>query len=85
MPLPHLPGLGHGMNPISYPSQLNVPPPAIMATIPLGVPPPPYPLPPPPIATLLAPAPPAMQAVAPQVQANVGEHPCTHCPTYSKP
>ena len=48
MPLPHLPGLGHGMNPIPYPPQLNFPPPPIMAPIPLGVPPPPYSLHPPP-------------------------------------
>ena len=59
------------MNPIPYPPQLNFPPPPIMAPILLGVPPPPYSLPPPPITALLAPAPPAMQAVAPQVQANV--------------
>ena len=36
-PLPHLPGLGHGMNPIPYHPQLNFPPPPIMAPIPLGV------------------------------------------------
>ena len=71
MPLPHLPGLGHGMNPVPYPPQLNFPPPPIMAPIPLEVPPPPYSLPPPPIAAPLAPAPPAMQAVATPVQANV--------------
>ena len=75
MPLPHLPGLGHGMNPIPYPPQLNFPPPPIMAPIPLGVPPPPYSLPPPPIAAPLAPAPPAMQAVAMLVQANVANAP----------
>ena len=70
-PLPHLPGLGHGMNPIPYPPQVNFPLPPIMAPIPLGVPPPPYSLPPPPIATLLAPVPPATQAVTPQAQANM--------------
>ena len=26
-PLPHVPGLGHGINPIPYPPQLNFPPP----------------------------------------------------------
>ena len=57
-PLPHVPGLGHGMNPIPYPPQLNFPPPPIVAPIPLGVPPPPYSLPPPPIVAPLAPAPP---------------------------
>ena len=30
MPLPHFPGLGHGMNPIQYPPQLNFPPPPLM-------------------------------------------------------
>ena len=39
-PLPHVPGIGHGMNPIPYPPQLNFPPPPMMAPIPLGVPPP---------------------------------------------
>ena len=71
MPLPHFPGLGHNMNPIPYPPQLNFPPPPIMAPIPLGVPPPPYPVPPPPAATPLVPAPAVMQAAAPQAQANV--------------
>ena len=70
-PLPHLLGLGHGINPILYPSQLNFPPPPIMAPIMLGVSPSPYSLPPPPIATLLPLAPPAMQAVTPLVQANM--------------
>ena len=70
-PLPHFPGLSHSMNPIQYPPQLNFPPPPLMTPIPLGVPPPPYSLPPPPITALLAPAPLAMQAVAPPVQANV--------------
>ena len=57
MPLPHFSGLGHSMNPIPYPPQLNFPPPPIMAPIPLGVPPPPYPMLPPPVAAPAAPAP----------------------------
>ena len=71
MPLPHFPGLGHNMNPIPNPPQLNFPPLPIMAPIPLGVPPPPYPAPPLPAATPLVPALAVMQAAAPQVQANV--------------
>ena len=84
-PLPHLPGLGHGMNPIPYPPQLNFPPPPIMAPIPLGVPPPPYSLLPPPIAIPLAPVPPAMQAVAAQVQANVVNVPVPIAPPIANP
>ena len=75
MPLPHFPGLGHSMNPIQYPPQLNFPPPPMMTPIPLGVPPPPYSLPPPPITAPLAPAPPATQAVAMLVQANMANAP----------
>ena len=71
MPLPHFPGLGHSMNPIQYPPQLNFPPPPIVAPIPLGVPPPPYSLPPLPIVTPLASVPSTMWAIAPQAQANV--------------
>ena len=75
MPLPHFPGLGHSMNPVQYPPQLNFPPTPLMTPIPLGVPPPPYSLPSAPITALLAPAPPAMQAVALLVQANVANAP----------
>ena len=70
-PLPHLLGLGHSMNPIPYPPQLNFPPPPIIAPILLGVPPHLYSLPPLPITALLAPALPAMQVVAAPVQANL--------------
>ena len=75
MPLPHFPGLGHSMNPIQYPPQLNFPPPPLMTPIPIGVPPPPYSLPPPPIAAPLTPALLAMQLVAPLVQANMANAP----------
>ena len=75
MPLPHFPGLGHSMNHIQYPPQLNFPPPPLMIPILLGVPPPPYSLPSPPITALLAPALPAMQVVALPVQANMANAP----------
>ena len=71
MPLPHFPGLSQTLNPMSYPPQVNFPPPPIMTPIPIGVHPLPYPLPPPPIAAPLMPAPLATQAIAPAVQANV--------------
>ena len=77
MPLPYFPGLGHSMNPIQYPPQLNFPPPPLITPIPLGVPPPPYSLPPLPIAALLAPVPLATQAAALLVQANVANAPIT--------
>ena len=64
-------GLGHSMNPIPYPPQLNFPPPPIMAPIPLGAPPPPYPMLPPPVAAPAAPAPVTTQAAAPMAWANV--------------
>ena len=37
-PLPHFPGLGHGMNPIPYPPQLNFPPPPIVSPFLWGFP-----------------------------------------------
>ena len=40
MPLPHYPGLSQTLNPMSYPPQVNFPPPPTMTPIPIGVPPP---------------------------------------------
>ena len=71
MPLPHFPGLGHSMNPIPYPPQLNFPPPPIVAPFLWVFPPPPYSLPPPPTVAPLAPVPSTTWAIAPQAQANV--------------
>ena len=73
-PLPHFAGLGHAMNPILYAPQLNIPPPPIVAPIPLGLPPPPYPVLPPPVAAPAAPAPVATWATTP-VQAHVVDIP----------
>ena len=36
-PLPHFPGLSQTLNPMSYPPQVNFPPPPIMTPIPIGV------------------------------------------------
>ena len=64
MPLPHFMGLGHSMNPIPYPPQLNFPPPPI-------IPPPPYPMLPPPVAAPTIPPPVTTWAAAPLAQANM--------------
>ena len=70
-PLPQYPGLSQMANPIPYPSQVNFLPPPIMNPIPMGVPPPPYPLLPPSIPAPVAPAPPVAQAVAPVTQVSM--------------
>ena len=69
-PLPHFAGLGHSINPILYPPQLNFPPPPIIAPIPLGIPPPPYPMLPPSVTTPAAPAPVMTHVATPLAQAN---------------
>ena len=71
MPLPQYPGLSQMANPIPYPPQVNFRPPPIMNPIPMGVPPPPYPLLPPPIPAPVVPAPPVAQAVAPVTQVSM--------------
>ena len=71
MPLPHFAGLGSFYEPYPISPILNFPPLPIMAPIPLGVPPPPYPMLPPPVAVPAAPVPVTTQAAAPLAWAKM--------------
>ena len=70
-PLPHFAGLGHSINPIPYPPQLNFPLPPIITPNHLEVPPPLYPMLPPPVTAPAAPAPVVTHAATPPAWADM--------------